>query len=64
MSKFGVQGINNVLYAYLVFSVVVIKSCCGVLVVILMSLLFGVFSRRSLVKETAATSGKFRQCVV
>ena len=31
---------------------------------ILMSPLFGVFSRGSLVKETAATSGKVSQCVV
>ena len=31
----------------------------GALVLILMSPLFDVFSRESLVKETAATSGKF-----
>ena len=40
------------------FSVVVIKSVYGVLIVILMSSLLGVFSRGSLVKETAAISGR------
>ena len=42
--------------------------CCsllyGVLIVILTSSLFGVFSRGSLVKEAAAISGKVSQRVV
>ena len=43
------------------FSVVVSSSLYGVSVGILMSPLFGVFSRGSLIKETAATSGKINQ---
>ena len=36
----------------------------GILIVILMSSLFSVFSHGLLVKEIAATSGKISQCIV
>ena len=49
---------------YSVFSVVVVKSIIWRLSCDLMSPLFGVFSRGSLVKETAATSGKVSQRLV
>ena len=42
------------------FPLYLLNPLYGVFVVILMSPLFGVFSRESLVKETAATSGKER----
>ena len=45
------------------FHLKLLSPLYGVLVVILLSPLFGVFSGGSLVKETAATSGKVNQFV-